>query len=298
MSGRVLVAGRSGQVATALGAVLPRHGFTVTLLGRPELDLSQEGSIERALAEARPDIVVNAAAYTAVDRAEDESAEAFAVNRDGPARLAAATAAAGIPLIHYSTDYVFDGRKAAPYVEEDPTGPLSVYGRSKLEGERAVAQAQPRHVILRTAWVCSPTGHNFLKTMLRLALSRPEIGVVDDQQGTPTFAADLAEATAGVARNLLDRPRDLALSGIFHAASPGVTTWCGFARAIFAASERHGGPTAAVRAIATSDYPTRAVRPANGALATGKLARVHGVTLPDWRIALDACLRDLAPQPA
>ncbi|MFC7610584.1 dTDP-4-dehydrorhamnose reductase [Teichococcus aestuarii] len=193
---RVLVAGRTGQLALALARRLPQDGHAVTALEAPELDLTDAASIARAVEQAAPEAIINAAAYTAVDRAEDEPELALAINATGAGLLAAAAAARGLPFLHVSTDYVFDGTKGAPYVETDPTAPASVYGRTKQAGEAAVMAANPRSAILRTAWVCSADGNNFLKTMLRLGAERPALSVVADQHGAPTFAADLADAIA------------------------------------------------------------------------------------------------------
>ena len=289
----VLVTGRHGQIASALKGALTRAGFGVVLAGRPECDIADSGAVRRAIAEARPALVINPAAYTAVDKAEDDVDATFAVNRDGAKHVAEAAAREGAPIIHFSTDYVFDGSKGAPYVETDPTQPLGVYGRSKLAGESAVAAANPRCVILRTAWVCSPGGANFLNTMLRLAASRDELGVVDDQRGAPSFAADIAAATVRIAVNILDDPNDLSLYQTFHLASAGETTWCGFARSIFAGSAARSGPHARVRPIATADYPTRAQRPADSRLDCSLVATHHGVVMPDWRDGLESCLDEL-----
>ncbi|WP_439597837.1 dTDP-4-dehydrorhamnose reductase [Falsiroseomonas sp.] len=285
---RILVAGREGQVAQAL---LRRFaGHEVVALEPPALDLTEEASIARAMREAAPELVVNAAAYTAVDRAEDQEALAFAVNRDGAARLAAAAAACGAPFVHFSTDYVFDGRKGAPYVETDPPSPLGVYGRSKEEGERAVLAANPRSVILRTAWVCSPDGANFVKTMLRLAAEREELRVVADQHGAPTFAADLAEAVARMAPRLLAAPAGDAAFGLFHLTGAPHTTWHGFTAEILDQAARRGHKRPGLAGIATKDYPTRAARPADGRLDCSRIGQVHGIRPADWRQSLAQCL--------
>ena len=269
------------------------------MLSRPNYNLSRPDEIASAIEAARPDVVINPAAYTAVDRAEDEPDLAFALNRDAPAVMAAAAERAGAVFIHYSTDYVFDGTSSTPYVETDPTGPTSVYGASKLAGERAVAAANTRHVILRTAWVCSPDGTNFLKTMLRLAAERPELKVVDDQHGSPTFAADIAAATARIAAIAVASPTGEEQCGTFHLVSEGATTWCGFAREIMAASKARGGPSVPVHAITTADFPTKARRPAYSKLDTAKVQRVYGVVMPEWRTALGVCLDGmLEPQKA
>lgn len=292
---RILVIGREGQVAQALRATLPAAGAEVIAVGRPDVDLLQAETVASAVREARPTLVVLPAAYTAVDRAEDEADAAHAVNAVAPGIIAAAAAEVGAPIVHFSTDYVFDGSKTTPYREDDATAPLGVYGASKLAGEQAVARANPRHVILRTAWVCSPTGANFVKTMLRLAAERPALRVVADQHGAPTFAADLAQAVAAIGGRLHD-DSDAAGDerwGVFHLASEGVTTWHGFAEAIVDESARRGGRRVPVEAISTSEFPTRARRPAYSKLATDKIARVYGVKMPDWRDGLDACLTTL-----
>jgi dTDP-4-dehydrorhamnose reductase len=287
---RVILIGGSGQVATSLARALPPQGFDLTVLARPRFDLTRIDEVAAAIIDARPAIVINPAAYTAVDRAEDEPELAWAINRDAAGAVAAAAARAGAAIIHFSTDYVFDGSKSTPYVETDATGPQGVYGASKLAGEAAVAAANPRHVILRTAWVCSADGANFLKTMLRLAGERPELRVVDDQRGSPTFAADIARATCAIARTCLSQPAGAPAFGIFHLVSAGETTWCGFARAIMAGSAARQGKSVPVHAIATADFPTKARRPAYSKLDTSKLARVHGLSMPDWRDGLEACL--------
>jgi dTDP-4-dehydrorhamnose reductase len=241
---RLIVTGRDGQVVRALlerGALT--GSFEVVALGRPLLDLGDPQGIGPALEQARPDVIVSAAAYTAVDRAEADAAAAHAVNAIAPGRIAATADALGVPLVHLSTDYVFDGTKTAPYREADPVGPASVYGRTKLAGERAVAEATGNHVVLRTAWVYSPFGRNFLKTMLQLAESRERIDVVDDQLGNPTSALDIADGILAVAGNLLDSG-DAALRGVFHMTGAGSASWADFAAEILAVSARHGGPAA------------------------------------------------------
>ena len=287
---RAVLIGGKGQVATSLARALPLGGFDLTTLARPDFDLTRPAELADAIVAARPDVVINPAAYTAVDKAEDEPDAAFAINRDAPGVVAAAAAEAGAVVIHYSTDYVFDGGKQTPYAEDDATGPQGVYGASKLAGEQRVAAANPRHVILRTAWVCSADGANFLKTMLRLAAERPALRVVDDQHGSPTFAADIAAATCGIARASATAEAGAAEFGVFNLVSGGATTWCGFARAIMAASAARGGPSVPVEAITTAEFPTRARRPAYSRLDAGKLAQVYGIALPDWDVALEACL--------
>ncbi len=295
--GPVLIAGRSGQVALELARVLRPTGRPFVALGRGELDVSDPSSIARVVEEHRPSIVINAAAYTAVDKAEDEPAVARAVNATGAGLLAAAASRAGAPIVHISTDYVFDGSKPTPYLETDTTGPLGVYGATKLEGERLVAAANPRHAIVRTAWVFSPHGHNFVKTMLRLGAERDEIAVVADQFGAPTAAADLAEAIAHIAARLDGEQLPSERFGIFHAVNAGTTTWHGFACAIMDGAKRRGAKAARVRAITSAEYPTRARRPSNSALDTGKLSRAFDLTLPAWELALERCLDTLIGPP-
>lgn len=291
---RLLIAGWQGQVARALVEAAPGcPDIKACAVGRTALDICSPRSIERALADIEPSIVINTAAYTAVDAAESDEDQAFALNRDGARLLAQAAAQRGIPIIHLSTDYVYDGQKHEPYVEADATHPNSVYGRSKLEGEVAVRDANPKHVILRTAWVYSPTGRNFVKTMLGLAAERDELKVVDDQHGNPTYAPHLATAILNVARQLGDWSADDARWGIYHAAGSGVTTWCGLAREAFRCSAGLGGPEAAVSPISTAEYPTPAHRPANSQLNCEKLDQTFGVRLPTWQAGVAACVERL-----
>jgi dTDP-4-dehydrorhamnose reductase len=255
----------------------------VIALGRPQLDLAGDPeAIGAALEAARPEAIVSAAAYTAVDRAELEPEVAVAVNVAGAAAVARAANTLGVPLVHLSTDYVFDGKKAEPYVESDPTHPTGVYGETKLAGELAVLSAYENVAILRTAWVYSPFGANFVKTMLSLAAEREEVRVVADQRGNPTSALDLADAIMAVSANLIGS-NSASLRGIFHTAASGEASWAEFAETIFAASCAAGGPCARVCHIATSDFPTPARRPANSRLNCSKLAELHAIRLPDWR---------------
>jgi dTDP-4-dehydrorhamnose reductase len=291
---KLLLTGRDGQVATALAARAALHpGCEVMILARPEFDLGDARACLDRLGTIDADIMVNAAAYTAVDQAESEPESAMAVNGVGAGELAAWAAARGLPIIQLSTDYVFDGDKLGAYVETDPVGPVSAYGRSKLEGERRVAAANPDHAILRTAWVFAPGGKNFVRTMLRLAESRPEISVVADQVGCPSYAPDIADAILAVARNLLAQPRADGATGAFHLAGLGETHWAGFAEAVFAMSAERGGPVAAVKPITTAQYPTPARRPSNSRLDCRLLAARHGVEMPHWRDALGRCLDKL-----
>ncbi|ALN73836.1 dTDP-4-dehydrorhamnose reductase [Aureimonas sp. AU20] len=292
---RLLVTGRDGQVAQAL-LTLSGGDLELVALGRPALDITDRASLDLAIAEHRPDAVVNAAAYTAVDKAESEEAAAFAVNAEGAGNAAAAAAAAGLPVIHISTDYVFAGDKSAPYVETDPTGPQGVYGRSKLEGERLVAEANPNHAILRTAWVYGPYGANFLKTMLRLSQTRDELRVVGDQRGTPTYAPDIAGGIVAVARKLVSGAPEA--RGTFHMVAEGETTWAGFAEAVFERLAASGGKTVRVEPITTADYPTPARRPANSRLDTARFRAAFGHSLPVWTDGVTRCMAALAANEA
>ncbi|MDG4876473.1 dTDP-4-dehydrorhamnose reductase [Mesorhizobium sp. WSM4935] len=290
---RLAVTGREGQVAASLvEAARGRDDLEVVAVGRPALDLARPDTVLAALEAARPDIVVSAAAYTAVDLAEDEKDLAFAVNATGAGKVADAAARLGVPVIHLSTDYVFDGTKGGPYVETDPTAPLGVYGASKLAGEKALAAANPRHLILRTAWVYSPFGKNFVKTMLRLAADRDEIAVVADQWGNPTSALDIADAILHAAPKLVDG-RNFAAFGVYHLAGQGETNWSGFARHILDTSQAFGGPHATVRDIATIDYPTKARRPQNSRLSSAKFQGVFGWSASQWREAIQEVVRRL-----
>lgn len=273
---RILVTGRNGQVGWELARVLAPFG-DVTALDRAGLDLARPDSIRAVVRSLRPDIIINAAAYTSVDRAESETEMAQAINARGPAILAEEAKQGGALLVHYSTDYVFDGDKANPYVEEDEPGPLSVYGRTKLEGELAIQSVACRHLILRTAWVYAARGKNFLLTILRLASEHPELRVVDDQFGAPTSAPTIAAATATIISAISQRA-DLP-SGIFHLTASGRTTWCGFANLIV---ERSGPPFPAVHPIPACEYPTPARRPRNSCLDNTKLANAFGVRMGDW----------------
>jgi len=282
MTGPILVTGGTGQVASALGAA---GGAAVRVVGRPVLDFDRPESIVASCREAAPWLVVNAAAYTAVDAAEDDAEAAYRANRDGPGALARLCAAAGVPLVHISTDYVFDGAKGAPYVESDPTAPTGVYGASKLAGEQEVLAAWTRTVVLRTSWVYAPSGKNFVRTMLRVGADRDRLRVVADQRGCPTTAADLADAILAIAARLREGWRD-EYAGVFHAAGSGETTWHGLAVATFEEAARFGARVPVVEAITTAEYPTKAKRPADSRLDCGKLASVFAVRLPDWRVSL------------
>lgn len=288
---RLAVTGKQGQVTLALQG-LARPGVEIVALGRPLLDLSEPSSIRPAIHEVRPDIVVSAAAYTAVDAAETDSEQAFVINRDGARAVAAAAAELDVPVIHLSTDYVFDGSKNGPYVEEDPTDPITVYGKSKREGETAVAQATSNHVILRTAWVHSPYGKNFIKTILGLAETREEIAVVADQKGCPTSAEEIAEAILKISNQLLST-RSSEFRGLFHLAGTGETSWADFARLVLSELEARTGRHVAVRNISTVEYPTPARRPANSVLCCAKLERHYGIRLPPWSLSVRAVVEAL-----
>jgi len=292
---RLLLVGANGQVGDALrrslaplGEVIAttRSGRLDDQAGCESLDLADLDAIAPLVARVRPDVVVNAAAYTAVDRAEDESELAFRINAQAVERLANACADRDIPLVHYSTDYVFDGRGTRPYRQDDPTAPLGVYGHSKRDGELAIARSGTRHIILRTAWVYGLHGHNFLRTMLRVGAERDELRVVADQYGCPTPAWLIADVTAAILRG------GIVESGIRHLVTDGQTTWHGFAEAIFEEASQRGliARRPRVAAITTADYPTRAERPAYSVLDTGRLRQDYSLDLPDWRDALTRTL--------
>jgi dTDP-4-dehydrorhamnose reductase len=292
----ILVAGKSGQLARCLRDKANMRNLAMIAVGRPELDLEDGEGVDRVMAAVEPAAVVNAAAYTAVDTAETQQGRAFAINCRGAALLADAAARRRIPFIHISTDYVFDGSKPAPYRENDIPAPLNVYGSSKLASEAAVLEAHPSAAVMRTSWVYSPYGNNFVRTMVRLSETQLTVRAVDDQLGTPTSAADLADAIlAIVERRWSADGRDEA--GIYHLASEGETSWCGFAAAIFASLARRGRRVPRLQAIATADYPTPARRPRNSCLDSSKAKRVFGVRLPHWRSSLEECLDRLVETP-
>lgn len=294
---RLLIAGWQGQVARGLVEMAPgAPDVTACTVGRAALDICEAKTIERAMVNTRPDVVINSAAYTAVDKAEGDAANAYAMNRDGARALAEAAARAGVPIIHISTDYVFDGNKPDAYDEDDATHPVTVYGQSKLAGEEAVRAANPRHVIVRTAWVHSPGGNNFVRSMLQRAAAGDELRIVSDQTGNPTYAPHLCSVLLDIARQVKGRPETFPGWGVYHAAGTGVTTWQGLASEVMRISERLGGPSVAVTPITTADYPTPASRPANSALDCSKLARTFGLALPIWQDGARACVeRLLAP---
>jgi dTDP-4-dehydrorhamnose reductase len=291
VSATILVLGRSGQVARELAKLGPPKGFELVFAGRERFDLL--GSADPAvLVEAlEPAAVINAAAYTAVDKAESEPEAAFRLNREVPAALAQACAVAGVPFVHFSTDYVFDGSKPEPYVEDDPIGPTGVYGRSKAEGEAEVLAAGGPAVVLRTSWVFSAFGANFVKTMLRLAQGREEVGVVADQIGRPTWAEDCASAALRAAEALLDG--EIAGAQLFHLAGGGDASWADLAEAVFEEAAVRGGRRPVVRRITTADYPTPARRPANSRLECGRIVRELNWTIRPWREGLRDCFKEL-----
>jgi dTDP-4-dehydrorhamnose reductase len=287
----VLVIGATGQLAAALSRLGVVAARPVVAIGRPDADLARPealGAKTRALA---PALVINAAAYTAVDKAESEPEIAFRVNAEGAGALAAVCAEIGAPLIHVSTDYVFDGAGARPYPVDAPIAPLGVYGRSKAEGESLVRARLPRHLIVRTAWVYGEDGTNFLKTMLRLGASRPVLTVVDDQRGSPTYAADLAQGLARMASAALEP--SFRRWGTYHLTNSGDTTWHGFAREIFRLAAQRGLPVPRLEPIPTRDYPTPARRPAYSVLDLAAARSGFGLEMADWRDALARCFARL-----
>ncbi|HEV2187532.1 MAG TPA: dTDP-4-dehydrorhamnose reductase [Stellaceae bacterium] len=292
MSSKILVIGGIGQVGYELARAQWPTGLAAQFVERDRLDLGRPDEVGPAVVAMRPRIVINAGAYTAVDQAESEREAAFAINRDGPAALAEACRKIGAVLVHFSTDYVFDGAKPGPYTEADPVNPLSVYGASKAAGDVAIAEALERHVILRTSWVYSAVGHNFVKTMLRLGAERDELRIVDDQQGAPTAAAELARAAIHIAAGIDAGKQDG--FGVFNFTGAGVTTWCGFARAIFAgAAERGAKVPLRVTPITSAEYPLPAPRPQNSRLDCAKIARAYGLVAGLWQDSLSICLDEL-----
>jgi dTDP-4-dehydrorhamnose reductase len=290
---RIPVTGRHGQIVRALSEATGAHGVEVITLGGPQLDLAVPETTEPALRAALPDIVVNAAAYTAVDQAESEREIAAKINEAGAGAVAEAAKALCVPIIQLSTDYVFDGAKRTAYVEEDRVAPTSAYGASKLAGEQAVAASNCDHVILRTAWVYAPYGKNFVRTMLALAETRQEVRVVADQWGCPTYAPDIADAIVRIAHNLLKDRSNRRLRGIFHLAGTGETAWAGLAGAIFEYLAATGRYSPILTPITSAEYPTTARRPANSRLNCTKLADVYGIKLPHWLDSLTICLERL-----
>lgn len=282
----LILTGANGQLGQEVTALAGKHGLSLKAFDRAALDISDPLAIRDVFIAHKPAVVLNAAAYTAVDRAETDEQAAFKANSTGPAMLAEVCADHDVGLIHVSTDYVFDGSKTGAYVETDPVAPLGVYGRSKEAGEVAVRQCLERHVILRTAWVYGVTGGNFVNTMLRLGGERDELSVVADQIGCPTFAADLADAALLIARQMVDGTVPDGGHGTFHCTGAGDVSWHGFAEAIFDGAKRQGHKGCVVHAILSSDYPTPAERPANSALDCTKLETTYGLKLRPWQDAL------------
>lgn len=283
---KILLTGKNGQVGWELQRTLCTLG-DVMALGSAELDLSDPDAIVRLVRDLKPDLIVNPAAYTAVDKAESEPELAMAVNGRAPGILAEEAKRLGALLVHYSTDYVFDGSKASPYVETDVPNPLNVYGRSKLEGERAIQAVGGRHLIFRTSWVYGLRGKNFLLTMMKLLQEREALNVVDDQVGAPTWSRLIAEGSA----QAVVAAEKSGLSGLFHMTSAGAGSWFDFTAAIVGALAPQCGRLAAPNRIASSGYPTPAERPLNSRLCCDRLATQAGIRLPDWRQALDLCLQ-------
>jgi dTDP-4-dehydrorhamnose reductase len=284
---RILVLGRSGQVGAALTQSLQGLGELIAL-DRAQLDLTNPDAIRTTLREIQPQILINAAAYTAVDAAESDQAMAFQINAVAPRVMAEESERLGAALIHYSTDYVFDGGKQGAWIEDDATAPLSVYGHSKLAGEQAITDVGGTHLILRTSWVYGLHGKNFLLTMLKLAESRDSLAIVDDQIGAPTWALTIADATSAIIRDAGEPAQLAALSGIYHLCAGGHTSWFGFAQAIFSHASVQRKPQ--LRPITTAEYPTPAQRPHNSILNTDKFRRSFG-DLPTWDDALQTCLQ-------
>ena len=289
---KILVSGSEGQVARSLAERGANSPHELVFAARPELDLADADSIFRTIERVRPDLVISAAAYTAVDQAEDEPERAMAINGEAPGHIGRAAAMIGAGVLHLSTDYVFDGSGDRTWKETDQTAPIGTYGKSKLAGERALAASQARHAILRTAWVYSPFGANFVKTMLRLAETRDTLNVVADQYGNPTSALDIADALLLVADRWSDGTEPGA-DQIFHFAGTGMTNWAEFARAIFAQARDKGGPSAEVTGIPASDYPTKATRPANSRLDCTKFEETFGYSSPRWQDSLAITLERL-----
>ncbi len=289
----ILITGASGQLGVELLRGAAARGLAATGVKRPDFDFERPESVSACFEAAKPSLVINAAAYTAVDAAEQNEPAAIAGNHTGPEALARLCAAAGIPFLHVSTDYVFDGTKSAPYLETDATNPTGVYGRTKRDGEQAVLATGANAIIFRTAWVYAAHGKNFARTMLNAARAGRALRVVADQRGSPTAARDLAAAMLEIATRLQTSGWSPDYAGIFHAAGGGDTTWHGFASAIFDAAATHGLPRPSLTPIATADWPTPARRPADSRLDCQKLYRVFGLSLPDWELTLPDIVANL-----
>jgi dTDP-4-dehydrorhamnose reductase len=285
----ILVIGAEGQLARALGRHRRIDSHPIVCRGRPNADVTDPSALQRVFGAYAPAAVVNAAGYTAVDEAEGEARSAFAVNAEGAERLACLCRDRQIPLVHVSTDYVFDGTGQRPYCETDPIAPLGVYGASKAAGEADIRRAHAGHVILRTAWLYSRDGQNFLNAMLRLGAEREEICVVNDQLGTPTWTGDVAAAIVTILRRLLTNSTEN-LWGTYHLTNRGETTWLGFASEILRLSAAAGHPTPRLKAVTTDQYAARAARPAYSVLDNRKIEAAFGIRLPPWQVSLARCL--------
>jgi dTDP-4-dehydrorhamnose reductase len=286
MTAPILVTGSTGQLGVALAEAAAALGLALDRVDRPAFDFDRPGSVADVVAASAPALVVNTAAYTAVDAAEDDADAAFRANRDGPAELARLCEAAGIPLIHISTDYVFDGLKGAPYVDTDAPSPQGVYGASKLAGEAAVLAGCSRAIVVRTSWLYSPTGKNFVRTMLAAGRRNGQLRVVADQTGCPTSAQDLAQAILGMAGRLMGGGWEDRWAGVYHAAGTGGTSWHELATATFEVAARYGQAMPTLMPIVTAEWPTRAKRPPDSRLDCGRLAAAFGLRLPPWRDGL------------
>jgi dTDP-4-dehydrorhamnose reductase len=301
---KIMVVGRNGQLAWEANQRFQRVG-EVVCIGRPELDLTNIAGVRSEIRRIRPSVLVNAAAYTAVDQAESEPDVAMKINTEAPAVMAEEAKRLGALFITYSTDYVFDGKSDSAYRESDPTAPLNVYGASKLSGERAVEGVSGSYLIFRTSWVYGARGKNFLKTILKLAAERPELRIVDDQVGAPTWSRDLADATRKIIEQLVAQSSSARISigealgdrrGIYHMTAAGSVSWCGFAAAILDEMKKRNsskGNLANIVPIPASEYPTPAARPQNSRLCNDKLKNTFGVALPQWRTSLTAVMDDL-----
>jgi len=287
----ILITGANGQVGRQFAEGPNKTGRQLLCLTRRQLDITDPDAVHAVLTDRRPALVINAAAYTAVDRAENESEAAFLVNEHGCRHLARHCRLFDIPLLHISTDYVFDGSKGAPYLETDPVQPLGIYGKSKLAGEQAIRELQPRHIILRTSWVFGTHGHNFVKTMLRLGKEREELKIVDDQRGGPTEAADIAETLLRIGTIILEN--GLIEWGTYHFSGKPATSWFGFAQEIFEQAAKTGYRPPRLLPIPTSAYPLPTPRPANSVFNCSKIREKFGIEQPDWRQSLAKILFEL-----
>lgn len=293
---RIVIIGKSGQLAQSLSERFTQQDGELIYLGRPELDLLHTAEISKLVYASKPNLVINAAAYTGVDQAEDHPKVAMQINAEAPGIIAQAARLANASFVHISTDYVYSGSKIGPYYETDPVDPLSVYGQTKLAGEHNVLRAHPNSIILRTSWIYSPFGRNFVRTILDLAKTRDRITVVNDQFGSPTSAIDLAEAICVITRRWLTES-GTGTGQIYHVAGLGKASWCEFARHVLKSSDKFGGPTATVIPLATKDWPTKAVRPKNSRLDTNSFFQTFGWRAPDWRTSVEYTVRRLLQNP-